>query len=149
CFASTCVGLTTIAADNLDARMCSEPSSKGLFCALGQQVYGSMLLQIDQDRAHALTTTKGPVIHAQDPWGRISRWVMAMQQGKHGVRTDRYTLANTVACRSFSTKRKAGLKQLIAQTIGSSCIGSDQVGQTLGEDLAYTGRVWAEEASNV
>src|SRR5262245_24286286 len=101
------VGFPTIAADNLDTRMCSQPGAKGFFCALGQQVYGSVLLQIDQDGSQALTTAKGPVIDAQDPWCPLGRCDMATQHGKYGVRTDRHTLDGTVACSTFATKRKS------------------------------------------
>jgi hypothetical protein len=110
---ATRIGFPTIAADNLDARMCLEPRTKGFLCALGQQVYRSMLLQIDQDRTHVLTTAKGPIIDAQDPWCRVGWWNMATQQGKYGVRTDRHTLTGIVARSSFPTKRKTGSKQMI------------------------------------
>jgi hypothetical protein len=44
-----------------------------------------MLLQIDQNGSHALTTPKRPIIDAQDPWRRARWWSMAPQQGKQGV----------------------------------------------------------------
>ena len=109
---ATRIGFPTIAADNLDARMCSEPGGKGFFCALRQQVYGSMLLQIDQDRARALTTAKRPVNHTQDA-RRGSGWMgMTTEQCQERVRTDRNPPSRTLACTCLTSKRKACFKEL-------------------------------------
>jgi hypothetical protein len=62
------VGAGTITSDDLDARMGFHPCGNSVALAVGQQVDGTVALEIDQNGAVALAAAPSPVVDADDTW---------------------------------------------------------------------------------
>src|SRR5262245_27836264 len=143
------VDFPTREADHLDTWMCLKPGCKGLFCTLRQQIDHPMLLQIDQDGAHALATAKRPVIHTQDPRRGRGWRGMATEQRQERVRTDSNPPSRTLTCACLTSKRKTCFEELSTEAISAPCVGQDHSTQALSEDFPDTARIEAEEPSDV
>ncbi len=76
-----------IPADHLDVRMSSEPSSRGVRLAVGQQVHDLAALQVHDQRAVGAALAPTPVVDPDDPqqpWSRLRR---ALERSQDGVAT--------------------------------------------------------------
>jgi hypothetical protein len=71
--AANAVGVSTgaVTRDDVDAGMVAQPSPNRLRLAVGQNIDGTVALQIDDDRAVALSLAPSPVVDADDARGSV------------------------------------------------------------------------------
>src|SRR4051794_37787072 len=65
------VGFGSIPANNLDAGMLLKPLDERFGSAIGEQVYGAMQLQVNEDRPVPLRAAQSEVVDAQHPGRRV------------------------------------------------------------------------------
>ncbi len=110
------VGAGPVARDNLDARVLTQPPGQGVGLAVGQQVDHRVALQIDEDRAVAMTAAPPLRRHsngfavgtfassAQSSTAR-TRWVGGGSAPLPTLRTSRSSVSALVGMASLSAKR--------------------------------------------
>ena len=60
------VGTSTVARDNFNSGMLTEPIRQRLGLAVRQQIYDLIALKIDENRAVAMSTPPSPIIHPKN-----------------------------------------------------------------------------------
>src|SRR5690348_9379800 len=78
-------GRSTIAADDFNGWMRLQPGSNRLSGGVRKQVNGDLLLQINQDRAVALSLAPGPLIDPKHAHGRRHGQRGAANQSQEGI----------------------------------------------------------------
>jgi hypothetical protein len=108
----------TVAADDGDLGVLLEPSFDGCGGSIRQQVDHLMGFKIDDHRPLAVPFAPGPVVDANDLWGRRCRCGRAARQAKERVRTGGHAGACGSAGASFAAMLKGEMALIIGEAEG-------------------------------
>jgi hypothetical protein len=140
------VGPGTVARDNLDARVLTEPVGQRCCLPIGQQIHDPIALQIDQNGSIPMATTPSPVIDRN--YARRHRRAHARPGRSHhsqqGIGADRHGNPLCETSSSFPAKSQTQVPLQIAKPLGSAA-PCHCIVEPLGEGLAHTSDVKASK----
>jgi len=143
------VGAGAVAGNNLHPGMGFQPCRHGLRVAVGQPVDGTVALQIDDDRAVALTTPPGPVVDADDAWRRHRRQGSRPDQAQQRVAAHRHGQASRQAGTSFAAGAEGDAPLGLREPDCPPHLRQGDGRQAFGEDAARTLESGAAEPANL
>ena len=132
-----------VAGDHLDPRPAPQPVGQHLGGPVGEQVQHAAALQVHQDGAVRAPLAHRPVVHAHDARRLLLGQRQAPDQTQHRVRARRHGQALKQARTAFAPERHPDPPLGLGQPAGAARVGSEQLGQALGEGAPSAGRVAA------
>src|SRR5258708_28597100 len=144
-----CKCASAIPADDLDTRMGQQPLFEGLGFSIRQQVDGNPPFKVDEDRSIAPASAKAKIVYTQHTRRGHLALLLRANQSQERVRTGLYPHSINQALACFPAECKPDQREQIRQARVTSGIGSHDVRQTFGEDLAHTFLVQAEKAPHM
>jgi hypothetical protein len=136
-----------VAADDLDARMFTEPFLHGCGFAVGQQVDDPSPFQINDDRAIVLSLAEGPVIDADiaGRWGRLVG--STLDAAEQGIGAGRHIQTFGQTATGLAAQGEADDAVGVGQAGGGAGMGLEQLGESLAEDVLSASEFGTAEAA--
>jgi hypothetical protein len=142
------IAATTVAADNLHARVSFEPSCKTVSAAIGQQVDHTASFQITQDRAVATAAPPRPIIDTENTHARVFWPERSAHHAQKRGSAHRHAepLGKSRAC--FPAHAATDVVLDVAQTNRAARASDGDVVDPLSEHLLAAGLGRASQATN-
>ena len=136
CAGANAVGVSTraVSRDDLDAGMTVQPRSDRLRVAIGQHVDRTVALEIDDERAVALSSAPSPVVDADDVGRRHRGQGCRSDQAQQRVAADRHGQARRQAGAGFASCAESDGALRLGEAGGASHPRQGCGRQALGKD---------------
>jgi hypothetical protein len=128
--------LGSVTCDNLNARMVAQPATHAFGGSVMQQVDDMSSFVVNQDDSIALSLPYGPVVDAENSWGRVCGKRGLACEGEEEIDIARKAEQCIDGSAGRATKKHTQLLLEPKEPSGSSCIWRHDGGQALGEDTA-------------
>jgi hypothetical protein len=145
------VGAGSIAGNNLNPGMLTQPLSEAVSLPIRQQVDHCIAFQIDQNGPISAAPAPGPVINRQDTWnGRpVSASVGSPHQPQQRIGAGRHGQPLGQTRTGLATQRQSEMTLELAQPFGPVGKRPGGIGQRLGKSLSGAGRIEATKTTRL
>lgn len=145
------VGTGTIAGDNLDPGMLTQPPSGAVSLSIRQQVDHRVAFQIDKNGSTPVAPAPGPAISRRNA---RNRWLASLTGGfahqpQQRVGTGRHGQPFGRARTGPTAQRRAGMTLELARPLGPLCKRPGGTGQGPGKGLSRAGRIETAKATRL
>jgi hypothetical protein len=137
-----------VAAYRPDLRPVLEPGGAGISRALGQQIHDPVALEVDQDGAVGLAAAQAPIVDTDHGASGRGRHRSPPNLPHEGIRAGGPAEHRQEPGSRSTADREADRTRPGDKPLGASCLGSEEAGKALGEDVAGAGRLVTEEPAD-
>src|SRR5258708_30208813 len=136
-----------IAAEHINRGMLLQPGFDGRNLAVGEQINGLTVLQIQDQRAMAESALVCPVVQANDARRGLGGLWKAADQTQDGIATPAETLFLTSVSACLASDSESKPTERLLQPCGALSVRTTELRESFGENLLSTGALFTEKAT--